>query len=318
MARRSWTFTLESGRHTVELHHRYFLGTRRLRIDGVETVQRGSPFGDHSGEHPIPLPGHDAFVRISTNGLTYSYALIVDGRDVSSGAPAGAPGRPWPGRPGAQRASAALIALIGAPLVWLAATNGHEEYRYRTDAAEAVATAAGKQVLSGRSTSYRIQYRFEAGGRTFEGRDTTSRSGYERTIVDVSRYRVIYVRSDPTLNRFAGNDGVPLVALLGALAAGTIGLAGSALIRAQRALDIARRIAERGQPVSGTVTRVKRQSLRGLGAVRTVEFVYDDPSGRRRRGRSPMLYPSEGDRYAVGDRVRVLIDPDRPGDSLWT
>ncbi len=28
------------------------------------------------------------------------------------------------------------------------------------------------------------------------------------------------------------------------------------------------------------------------------------------------MYPSEGAKYRVGSPVRVLIDPDRPGDSV--
>jgi len=28
------------------------------------------------------------------------------------------------------------------------------------------------------------------------------------------------------------------------------------------------------------------------------------------------MYPSEGTKYTVGGAVRVLIDPDHPGDSL--
>jgi len=46
-----------------------------------------------------------------------------------------------------------------------------------------------------------------------------------------------------------------------------------------------------------------------------IEYEYDDPFGKRRRGRGPLMYPTEGALYSVGGPVRILTDPDRPGDS---
>ena len=51
------------------------------------------------------------------------------------------------------------------------------------------------------------------------------------------------------------------------------------------------------------------------GRTVTLEYAYDDPEGRTRKGRSPYMYPAEADRHPVGSPVQVVIDPDRPGES---
>jgi hypothetical protein len=73
-----------------------------------------------------------------------------------------------------------------------------------------------------------------------------------------------------------------------------------------------------GQPVDATVTRVKSAHSRVSGQVVTVDYEYEDPFGNRRKGRGPLMYPAEGAKYTAGERVRVLIDPDRPQDSVLT
>lgn len=63
------------------------------------------------------------------------------------------------------------------------------------------------------------------------------------------------------------------------------------------------------------MTKLKTGYVRGIGQTVTVEYEYDDPFGNRRRGKGPLMYPQEGFAYKVGGPVRVLTDPDRPGDS---
>ena len=89
-----------------------------------------------------------------------------------------------------------------------------------------------------------------------------------------------------------------------------------AIFAGSRRLATAKRIAAVGQPVTATVTKPKQIDIRRVGKTVTVEYAYNDPFGRSRKGRGPLMYPSEGAKYRVGSSVRVLIDPDRPGDSV--
>lgn len=89
MASRRWEVQLEDGPHTVELEHGYVSGRREIRVDGREVAVVGQGMVDFGGEHPIAIGSHQGVVRISTNGLTFSYELIVDGRGVE---PSGALG----------------------------------------------------------------------------------------------------------------------------------------------------------------------------------------------------------------------------------
>ena len=86
--------------------------------------------------------------------------------------------------------------------------------------------------------------------------------------------------------------------------------------KGRRLAEIARRIGAAGQPINATVTKLRSAYVRGIGRVVTVEYEYDDPFGQRRRGRGPVMYPLEAERYSVGGLVRILIDPDRPKDSV--
>src|SRR5688572_952105 len=132
MPRRSWKFDLADGHHVVDLEHGYFFGRRKLTIDGVTTVQRGTPLTDHSGEYPIPLAGHDSRLRIRTDGLRYFYDLVVDGRSITSGQPAGTPPRPMVGSAGYLRAFGVIVILISIPSLYFLTDAAYDEYRYRT------------------------------------------------------------------------------------------------------------------------------------------------------------------------------------------
>jgi hypothetical protein len=84
MAKKVWTVDLEDGHHTVELEHAYLSGKRVITLDGREVVRAQSVL-DFGSEHPFQIGTHPALARISTNGLTFSYDLAVDGRSVATG-----------------------------------------------------------------------------------------------------------------------------------------------------------------------------------------------------------------------------------------
>lgn len=317
MAKRHWEFDLEDGHHVVDLVHGYFLGTRTFVVDGAKTVQRTIPFTNHSGEHPFPLPAHDARVRITTNGLKYFYDLVVDGREIRTGDEAGAVARPRMGGPGSERFFGAIIVLIAIPTLAFFGKSGYDEYRYHTASATAVGTVQDKRVVTGRyGDSYRLTYLFlDKSAATHRGSDDVSRATYNQARPG-STYTVRYLPDEPGINRFSGKDDTLLAAGFITLGAGGLAFGAYMLVTGHKRLAAVERINNGGEPVSATVTKLRKTQLQHVGKTVTIEYEYDDSFGRRRRGRGPLMYPAEAARYTVGGPVRVLIDPDRPGDSL--
>src|SRR3712207_398869 len=79
MPRKVWTIPLEDGSHTIELDHGAISGRRSIRVDG-ELVERSRHHVDFGSSHTFELSGHLCEVVIDTNGLTFSYFLLVDGK----------------------------------------------------------------------------------------------------------------------------------------------------------------------------------------------------------------------------------------------
>lgn len=317
MPKRRWELDLEDGHHVVEFQQGYFLGTRKATVDGVTTTERGRPFQDHSGQYPVALPGHTAAVWVSTNGFTYSYDLVIDGRSASSSAASPRLPRPPVGTP-RQLATLGAIFLVGAAVLGaFAAKLAFDEYRYNVASVTVGAIVSGKSTTSGRSgTTYYLRYTFaDAEARVWRGEDSVPRSAFDEALPG-SRYFVTYLIDEPGTSRFTGKDNVIGVAFMTVLTIGGLFLGALMLRNGRRRLSIARRVAEVGQPVMATVTKAKRGYVRGVGQTITVEYEYDDPFGKRRKGRGPLMYPQEGLAYKVGGPVRVLIDPDKPADSL--
>lgn len=298
----------------VDLVHGYFLGTRTFVVDGAKTVQRTVPFTNHAGEHAFPFPNHEARLRITTNGFKYYYDLVVDGREIAEG---GAMARPRVGGPGSRRLVGALIVVIAIPLLLFFGKLGYDEYRYHTTNATAVGTVQEKRIVRGRyGDSHRLTYQWVDGkGAVHRDSDDVSRATYDQARVG-SQYSIQYLPDEPGVNRFAGKDEtVGTAGLLLADVAG-LGLGTWMFVTGNRRLAAIRRINSGGQPTTATVTKLKKGQIQHVGKTVTVEYEYDDPFGNRRRGRGPLMYPAEAARYAVGGSVRVLIDPDRPGESV--
>ncbi len=100
MAKKVWTFMLEDGTHTVELAHGYWSGKRTIRVDGKllqHTAKVGHAVMDFGSDHPFSIGSHRGSVRIQTNGLTYRYDLVLDGRSIVTGRPAAGSAKlpPW-------------------------------------------------------------------------------------------------------------------------------------------------------------------------------------------------------------------------------
>lgn len=85
MAKRQWTVQLEDGIHTIELDHKYWSGKRLITVDGAVVYEGRQTFIDFGSTHPINVAGKPGFIRIETNGLTFSYDAAVGGRSLTTG-----------------------------------------------------------------------------------------------------------------------------------------------------------------------------------------------------------------------------------------
>ena len=86
MAKKIWRFELGDGEHTVELEHGYWSGKRVIRVDG-ERLERTRRLVDSGSQHAFEIDGHPCAVHIRTNGITFTYDLVVGGRSVETGEP---------------------------------------------------------------------------------------------------------------------------------------------------------------------------------------------------------------------------------------
>jgi hypothetical protein len=86
MKRKVWNLRLDDGFHSVALDHGVWFGERTITVDGqvVERTRTGLDFGS---QHPIEIAGYPGTVIIRSNGLTYTYDLIVNGRSLRTGQP---------------------------------------------------------------------------------------------------------------------------------------------------------------------------------------------------------------------------------------
>jgi hypothetical protein len=88
MAQKSWSFQLEDGTHTIDLEHGYWSGKRKIRLDG-KLLQESSKVQhflfDTGSETPFQINGHSGNVLVRTNGITFSYDVILDGRSLGTG-----------------------------------------------------------------------------------------------------------------------------------------------------------------------------------------------------------------------------------------
>jgi hypothetical protein len=317
VARKRWEFDLDDGHHVVDLVHGCFVGTRTFVVDGTKVVQRAMPFTDHSGEYPFPMTGHDARLRVMTNGFTYSYDLVIDGRSISTGAASTSVARPKIVGISSQRGVGILLLVLMVPMAVFVSVGAYDEYRYHTASTTAVGVVLDKRIIDGRyGPTYELSYSFfDRNAVGHSNRGDVPRATYEQARPG-SRYTIQYLPDDPERSRVLGKDDTLPIAGLMAFAIGGLAYSLYAIVAGSRRLAAVKRIAEVGQPVTATVTKLKRATLRGIGKSVTVEYSYSDPFGRARRGRGPLMYPSEGAKYPVGGPVSVLVDPDRPGDSL--
>jgi hypothetical protein len=318
VSRHRWEFDLEDGRHIVEFEQGYFLGNRKITVDGAKTTERGRPFMDHSGQYPVRLEGHGAAVWVTTNGFTYQFDLVVDGKSVTSGRTATRVPRPPLGGPSQMKALGVIAVVVAVPLAFVAWSQGFDEYRYQSASATTSGVVEAKSTTAGRyGTTYYLSYAFvDRAGLIRRGSDSTSRASYDAARPGTTRVSVVYLRDDPSVNRFSGKNNVFTVVFLATAAAAAAATGGYLFWAGRREAAMLVRLNEIGQPATATVTKIKAMFMKGVGDVVRIEYAFDDPFGKRRKGRGPLMYPAEGTLYSVGGPARILVDPDRPGDSV--
>jgi hypothetical protein len=160
--------------------------------------------------------------------------------------------------------------------------------------------------------SYRAEYEFQVGGATYRG------SG---ELKDVTEYfmpgpcKVTYLPSDPSINTinpvtgdqlglsylFAGFFALILLALGGFFGALFVQM----VRRIARELPLARR----GAAAVGVVTAL----VRSTDSTRTLRYRFEAEGGKVQTGQATL--ESER-RFAVGEHLTVLYDPDRPEQAL--
>ena len=96
MSRRTYEVTLDRRTRHVVVEHGYWSARRVVRVDGVERF-RSSPrsfreltdLWQTSTEQPFDVDGHTFVLRVSPGLATYHVELVVDGRSLEDGLPAG-------------------------------------------------------------------------------------------------------------------------------------------------------------------------------------------------------------------------------------
>jgi len=82
MIKRSWQFQFEDGAHEIVLEHGYLSGKRKFFIDGEEfklLPAEARHYPDVGSTHTFEIAGHECMVVIQTNGVTFTYDLVIDG-----------------------------------------------------------------------------------------------------------------------------------------------------------------------------------------------------------------------------------------------
>jgi hypothetical protein len=113
MIKKSWSFELEDGQHTVQIEQGFFSKNRKIHLDGKllgnEVRAKAGWFGE--GEYEFDIGSHPCLVVVRNSWLTHSYDLAIDGKSITTGLPLTGI-QPMPGWAWAFVVGCALIPLI--------------------------------------------------------------------------------------------------------------------------------------------------------------------------------------------------------------
>ena len=311
MATKRWHTTIDQRSYDIEVRDSPWTGRVRVFVDGTE-VTRGAGSREVAQRIIFPLGGHVATVAWMNYGKGGKYYdIVIEGRSISTGRQARPRENPYESLGASWLLLIGVAAILGGVL-WFGALP---EIRLALEGREAAARIISGHVSSGRSTNYYLRYAFVAAdGETKTAEGHVSYDTYRSTSSgDV--ITVIYVPSDPDIQRPASYD--ERAALIGLLAMFGVGLPYTVAMvwRAQRTRAITAALADRAIRTIATVDKVSKEFL-GQGT-RRISYRYDDAEGRARKGRSPRLYAEEAAAYAPGSNATVAYDSNNGANSMW-
>jgi hypothetical protein len=79
VANRNWKFKLRNQVYSLDLDHNTVTGKTKIFLDGEKVVETGINLADSQGVHRFEVAGYPCAVVIKSNGLTFSYDLVVKG-----------------------------------------------------------------------------------------------------------------------------------------------------------------------------------------------------------------------------------------------
>jgi hypothetical protein len=83
LAERTWEFSINNQQHTVRLSHGHLSGKRKVWVDD-ELIVEAQNLIDSGSRHSFLVAEHPCEVGITTNGITFSYHLLIDSIIVPS------------------------------------------------------------------------------------------------------------------------------------------------------------------------------------------------------------------------------------------
>jgi len=206
----------------------------------------------------------------------------------------------------------AIVTTFGLAVLGLVAFTLAVETRYWLEGSVVQGQLLGTQI-SPRADQVQLRYTFE----TSDGRSVVG-AGW----TPVSRHlakdpvAVEYARSDPTLNRpYEAGRVTELLIAAGLVPVGLFFLSFSLVpyLAARWRVGVDQRLRDAGLRSAGTITSIS--PYRTAPGFVVVRYEYVDREGTNRQGEA---YDYAGKvRLRPGDRGIVLVDPDRPGRSMW-
>ena len=213
--------------------------------------------------------------------------------------------------------ASAAVAVVGLVLTAYGLLLGAHEVAFVLDGAQVRATVTAKTVDADNNGAHHVRYTATLpGGRPVEGDDIVGADRWSALSVG-EPLDVDYVRSDPTVNRVAGN--ASLLVLLVVLVTGIAfaGAGGGVFLVWYREQRRRGRLAVVGVPVRAKVVEARAfVVLVNSRASYRLRYEYGDAAGRRYTGMSGFMPRAEATPWK-GRTGIVRYDPRQPSVSSW-
>lgn len=209
--------------------------------------------------------------------------------------------------------SGSILVITGLGMAW--------EERAWGDAIRTTGTVLTKDLIradADSGTEYRVGFRFTTvDGGVVRGERAVDVEVWER-LVEQDDIDVWYLPGQPGEARLSPEGEGPGILLFLLLGGGVAVVGGALVAHDLRRLRRARRLLRDGVEVIANVSGVRPANLtiNGQPQVR-LTYTYRDHRGIGHRGESGYLGRDEADEWPVGSRAAIVIDPDRPSESLW-